>query len=255
MSKVKITIVTPNYNGEKYLEYTLQSVRNQSDKDFEYIIIDGASSDQSHDILKKNSDVYDILDVKKDKNMFEALDRGIRKATGDVIIWINSDDILHKDAVKNVKRIFNQKSKKHNWINGITGYIKYDYKFTFIPYIYPRSIIKKGHARKSNWGYIQQESTCFSKDLYLKSGGLKFNDHVACDYYLWLEFAKYSSLETYYIKIGYFRSHADQISQKSKNVYEQDTGKSSSKFDINLMRLILSLIYLPYVLIKTFFIK
>ena len=62
------------------------------------------------------------------------MEKGIKMAKGKVIIWINSDDILHPDAIENVNKIFKAKPSL-NWICGVNGYIKYGYKFSGIPYI------------------------------------------------------------------------------------------------------------------------
>ena len=104
--KIKVSIITPNYNGEKYLEETINSVIAQSCKKFEYIILDGNSTDSSKDILERYRSKIDKIIISSDKGSYDAVDRGIRMAKGEIIIWINSDDILHKDAVENVIKIF-----------------------------------------------------------------------------------------------------------------------------------------------------
>jgi glycosyltransferase involved in cell wall biosynthesis len=248
-----VSIITPNFNGDKYLEETIKSVVNQTYKKIEYILIDGKSTDQSLKIIRKYRNYINIFESKKDKNIFHAVDKGIKKSSGEIIIWINSDDILHPNAAENVVKIF-KSNPKINWINGICGYIKNNIKFFFIPYIYPKSIILSGKAHKKYWGYIQQESVSFKRSLYFKSGGLDIKKGSPGDYKLWQKFSKISNLNTYFIKIGYFRSHPGQLSAK-KNKYEKFTGNISSKYDLNLKRLIYSLIMLPIIFYKTIKIK
>ncbi len=248
-----VSIITPNYNGEKYLEETINSVINQSYKNIEYIVIDGKSKDRSLKIIKNYKQYINYFESKKDNNIFHAVDKGIKKSKGEIIIWINSDDILHPSAAENVVKIFN-KNPKIQWINGICGHIKFNIKFFFIPYIYPRKIILSGKAHKKFWGYIQQESVSFKKSLYLKSGGLDVNKSSAGDYLLWQKFSKLTKLNTFFIKIGYFRTHSNQLSAK-KIKYERFTGHISSKFDINIKRLLLSIIMLPIIWLKTISIK
>ena len=91
-NKPFITVITPNYNGEKYLLNTLNSVFNQTDKSFEYIVLDGNSTDNSIKILKKKKKKIDKLIIKKDKGIYDAIEKGIRMAKGEIIIWINSDE-------------------------------------------------------------------------------------------------------------------------------------------------------------------
>lgn len=248
-----VSIVTPNYNGERYLEETIKSVINQSYKNIEYILIDGKSKDRSLKIIKKYRKAINHFESKKDNNIFHAVDKAIRKSKGEIIIWINSDDILHRDAAKNVVRVFKNKPKI-KWINGICGYIKFDFKFFFIPYIYPKNIILNGKAHKKFWGYIQQESISFKRSLYIKSGGLDTFKGSAGDYNLWKKFSKLTKLNTFFIKIGYFRSHPNQLSAK-KDEYEMFTGNISNKFNLNFRRLFLSLIMLPIIWFKTINLK
>ncbi len=251
--KPLISIITPNYNNDKYLESTIQSVINQSYKNFEFIIIDGKSKDNSLKIIKKYKKKIDFFESKKDKGNFHAVDKGIKKSKGKIILWINSGDLLDKSATKSVSEIF-LKNPKINWINGRCGYIKNNIKFSFIPYAYPQKKILKGLAHKKFWGYIQQESVCFKKSLYNKSGGLVTKKNFASDYFLWKKFAKFEKLNTFFIKIGYFRTHENQISS-NKDLYEKSTGFISNKFNLNISRLCYSIICLPYIILKTYFLK
>tara|TARA_Y100001970_G_scaffold293800_1_gene443318 strand:- start:7227 stop:7994 length:768 start_codon:yes stop_codon:yes gene_type:complete len=251
-SRIKplVSIITPNFNGEKYIEQTIKSVIGQNFRNIEYIIIDGKSTDRSIKIINKYKSHINYFESKNDNGIFHAVHKGILKSKGKYIIWINSDDVLHPNAAKNVVEIF-KNNPDINWINGICGYIKFNFRFFFIPYIYPRNIIISGKAHKKFYGYIQQESVSFKKSLYLKSGGLDTSSKSGGDFFLWQKFAKLTELKTYFIKIGYFRSHKNQIS-KNKNSYEKFTGFYSNKFDLNIKRLIFSLINLPIILLKTF---
>ncbi len=251
--KPYISIITPNFNNDKYLEETILSVKNQNYKNYEYIIIDGKSKDGSLKIINKYKKYINYFETKKDRSNFHAVDKGIRKSKGEIILWINSGDILHSNATKNVSEIFSKKPDI-NWINGRSGYIKKKIKFFFIPYLYPRSKILDGLAHKKYWGYIQQESVSFRKKLYIKSKGLNTKKYSAGDYFLWKKFAKTEKLNTYFIKIGYFRTHENQLSS-IKNYYEKDTGFISSKNDLNIERLIYSLINLPLIILKTYVLK
>ena len=101
-----ISIITPNLNGEKFLEQTIKSIINQTSNDYEYILIDGQSKDKSKLIINKYIDKIDIFISEKDKSMYHAINKGIMKANGEAIIWINSDDILDKNAVLNISNFF-----------------------------------------------------------------------------------------------------------------------------------------------------
>ena len=246
-----VSIITPNFNGEKYLLNTINSVFQQTDRDFEYIVIDGLSTDNSIKILKKNRKKINKLIIKKDKGMYDAVEKGIRMAKGKVIIWINSDDLLHEKAVENVKSIF-KNNEKLKWISGINGYIKYGFKFSGIPYIYPSFLFKNKFVRHDIWGYLQQESVAFKKTLFLKSGGFGAKPTIAGDFKLWIKFAKFADLKTFNIKIGYFRTWPEQDSQLKKKSYHKHSHVYFSLISFRYIRLIISLIFYPYIFLKTF---
>jgi glycosyltransferase involved in cell wall biosynthesis len=96
---VKISIITVSYNSEKYLEETIRSVANQDYADLEYIIIDGGSTDSTIDIIKRNSEKVSFFLSEKDEGIYDAMNKGISHATGDIIGFLNSDDILFDNSV------------------------------------------------------------------------------------------------------------------------------------------------------------
>ena len=118
-----LTVITPNYNGETYIEETIQSVINQSDKDFEYLVFDANSNDNSKKLIEKYKNNISFIRYKEDNGVYDAVDQAIKISKGNIILWINSDDLLHIDAVKNVKKIFKY-YKNIDWICGVNSYIK-----------------------------------------------------------------------------------------------------------------------------------
>lgn len=91
---LKITIITPVFNGEKYLEETIQSVIGQSYNNIEYIIVDGQSADNTLEIINAYRDRISHVIVERDHSMYEAINRGIKAASGDYMLVLNSDDCL-----------------------------------------------------------------------------------------------------------------------------------------------------------------
>jgi putative colanic acid biosynthesis glycosyltransferase len=92
-----ISIITVVYNGEQFLEKTIQSVKNQTYKNIEYIIIDGGSTDGTVEIIKKYEDYIDYWVSEKDKGIYDAMNKGSQIATGDFINFLNADDIIYKN--------------------------------------------------------------------------------------------------------------------------------------------------------------
>jgi glycosyltransferase involved in cell wall biosynthesis len=102
----RITIITPSYNQGQYIEDTILSIINQGYPNLEYIIIDGGSTDNTVEIIKKYSDRINYWVSEKDKGQSNAINKGFHKATGDIINWINSDDQLMPGALAAIARHF-----------------------------------------------------------------------------------------------------------------------------------------------------
>ena len=101
---MKITVITPNYNGEKYIERSIRSVVSQraSGIDLEYIICDGGSKDRSLEIIDRYRKEIDLVISEPDKGAPDAINKGLSKAKGDLICWLNADDIYYPGVLKRV---------------------------------------------------------------------------------------------------------------------------------------------------------
>ena len=106
-----ISIITVVFNGEKYLEQTIQSVIKQSYKNIEYIVIDGASTDGSLEIINKYDDKIDCWLSEKDKGIADAMNKGISQASGEYILFLHSDDYLpNKQNIMSASQLLNDGS-------------------------------------------------------------------------------------------------------------------------------------------------
>ena len=172
--KPLFSIITVVYNGEKFLEKTITSVINQSCKDFEYIVIDGGSTDRSLEIIKKYEKKIDYWVSEKDKGIYDAFNKGMIVSKGEFIGFINSDDIYKKNALK----IISNYIEKNKVVDFIFGSVK---KHWGILHGY------KPHKIKYSWGFYSSHSTGFfiKRKAAEKIGfyNIKYKYHADYDYF------------------------------------------------------------------------
>ncbi len=104
--KHKISIITVTKNSEKYLQDNIDSLSNQTYRNFEHLIIDGKSSDKTIEIINKNSNKISYQESKIDNGLYDAMNKGIKNSTGDIIGILNSDDFYYANALSTVNYYF-----------------------------------------------------------------------------------------------------------------------------------------------------
>ena len=113
---MKITVITPTWNQVEFIEKTIQSVVSQTWQNIEYFIIDNCSDDGTEEIVKKYKNQYPYIQYirERDKGQADAINKGLRRATGDIVCWINSDDFYYNNTVfEQVCHLFEQDSEKY----------------------------------------------------------------------------------------------------------------------------------------------
>lgn len=106
--KIKFSIITVSYNSARTIRDTLESIRNQDYEDIEYIIVDGGSADGTLDIISEYSDIVTRMVSEPDHGISDAMNKGIRMATGDVIGIIHSDDMLYEGALRRIAAVYDE---------------------------------------------------------------------------------------------------------------------------------------------------
>ena len=117
MKNYKITIITVTKNSEKFIKQNIKSVQNQSYKNYEHIIVDGNSEDNTIKIIKSYKKKIKFIKNHNDKGLYHAMNVGIKKSSGDIIGILNSDDIYFKNSLKLVNKYF-KKNKKLDFLFG-----------------------------------------------------------------------------------------------------------------------------------------
>lgn len=218
---IRISIVLPCFNMEDYIEDTLLSIINQNYSNLELIVVDGASTDNTLSILKKYDDYIDILISEKDLGQYNAINKGMSRASGKILAWINADDIYFPWTLKHVSNFF-QKHSEIFWVSGSTslmdeyGLIK---GMNRNPIVKPVEFCKNGWFRKGLYGYLQQEGMFWRRELWENAGGLNESYKLASDFELWTRFAKYKPLVSFALPLACFRVRSDSRSNLQEKNY------------------------------------
>lgn len=226
-SKMKFSIVTPVYNGEKYLAETIESVLSQKgDFELEYIIQDGSSTDGTVDIIKSyeqrlGTGKYPIQCKKvtlkwfseKDNGMYDAIEKGFARGTGEIMAYINADDKYLPGAFASVAKIFST-YPEIEWAKGVnsTSDEAGDNTTPTPCFIYQQDWLRKGIYGRSAY-FVQQDSVFWKRSLWEKACPKISNLRLAGDYALWITFAKYAPLWSFNKQVSVFRERAGQLSE------------------------------------------
>lgn len=186
MHSCLVSIITVCYNSEKTIERTIYSVLHQTFTDIEYIIIDGKSTDGTMNIIRKNTESYKskvTVVSEQDNGIYDAMNKGIRLAKGEIIGIINSDDFYELDTVENIMKYFD--NHKLQVLYGLMRVLDNGIE---------KKILMDSHH------YLRQEMiphcTCFvSKKAYQKYGLYDLKYKYVADYDLLYRYSKVEEIE------------------------------------------------------------
>jgi glycosyltransferase involved in cell wall biosynthesis len=205
-----VSIITPSYNQEKFIEKTIQSVLSQDYSNIEYIVIDGGSTDGSMEIIKKYEKYLSYWVSETDRGQSDAINKGFKMAKGEILAWLNSDDTYLPGAIKKVVEFF----KLHHDVNIVYGMSHYIDETGNIIDNYPTESFD--HKRFASFNFISQPSTFFKKNAYYEVGGLDIGMQFAFDYDLWIRLTERFRIEYLTEFLSTYRLH-----EKSKSIFER----------------------------------
>jgi glycosyltransferase involved in cell wall biosynthesis len=225
MQVLKITIITVVYNSQNTIERCINSVLRQNFKDIQYIVIDGGSTDNTTQLISKYRQDIDSFISEPDNGVYDAMNKGIAMATGDIIGTINADDFFADDDVlSNIAKVFAEQNT--------------DILYGDLDYIDPNDKVirewRSGKYRKGmfNWGWMPPHPTFYcKKTLFENLGGYKLDYGSAGDYELMLRFIHLNSISVYYLNKVLVKMVVGGISNKSLGNRVQ-----AIRFDLKAMR-------------------
>lgn len=211
-----ISIAIINYNHGLYLEKTLESIFSQEYPFLQSILIDGASTDESIDVINRYKDKLEVVISEPDKGMYDALNKAFSYATGEVWGWINSTDFLLPNSLINIANTF--KNNDIEWIHGMNSIAQEDDK---IINQYVNKITKKNVFLWNPTRHFQQESCYWRSELV--NGKVEFNLKYpsAADFDFFLKLLQKSKPFNTNFPIGAFRQHQHQRSLQKDYLQEK----------------------------------
>ena len=218
--EILVSIITPVFNGERFLEKNILSIKNQCYTNVEHIIIDGGSIDGTLDIIKKYEKDYNLRWIsEKDDGMTDAMNKGFNMANGDIVAWLDADNYYSLEIIDKVVDIFKQNSQVDfvygnvDIVNDINN-IEYNYK----P---PQKISFKNALIYTTGAIPPQPGVFFKKEIYVKSGGFNIKYKIAGDYDFWVKVLKINPTGYYYdVTFGSYKKVENAASQSLKGFFE-----------------------------------
>jgi hypothetical protein len=200
----RVALVTPVFNSGKYIEATIRSVLAQEYPNLDYFIVDGGSTDGTLDVIRKYESQISGWMSEPDSGMYDALNKGFARTTGEIMGWISATDLLHVGGLSAVGSVFRDLPEVE-WITGRPTVLNED----------GMTVRVYGSTRWSRYRflaganrYIQQESTFWRRGLWEKAGGyVNASRRMASDFELWVRFFRHAQLYSVEGLIGGFRQH------------------------------------------------
>lgn len=208
---MKVSIVTPSFNQGQFLERTIRSVLEQNFEGLQYIVVDGGSTDGSREILERYRPQLSHLIIERDDGQGDALRKGFSLATGDILAFLNSDDVLRPGALEFVSAYFTD----HPQVDAVYSHrIFLDENDRMVDFW-----ILPTHSTycMCRWDFIPQETCFWRRSLMDKAGPIDGSFDFALDYDLFVRMMKEGRFTRANRFLGGFRRHP---SSKSTIAYE-----------------------------------
>jgi len=201
-----VSIVTPSFNQARFLEETIQSVLRQDYPRVEYIVIDGGSTDGSVGIIRGHENELAFWTSGPDRGQSHAINKGFARATGSILAWLNSDDVLAPSAVRIAVECLQRKAE----VGLVYGdRIRIDSKGNVISFNRGPSYYASMLSRNIT---LPQETAFFRRHLFQAVGGLDETLQFAMDLDLWCKLARTTTFHHVPAFLGYFREHSESKS-------------------------------------------
>ena len=197
-----VSIVTPSFNQRPYLEAAIRSVLDQDYPHIEYIVIDGGSTDGSLDVLRAHAAQISLWMSEPDSGQTEAINKGFSKANGDILAWLNSDDVYRPGAIREAVAYL----REHAEVGMVYGDADYIDSHGRVVGQFPAAQTD-GRRLMRGYVHIPQQASFFRSRLWRMVGPLDETYRFAMDYDLWTRLAEISTMRYVRRTWAAFRLH------------------------------------------------
>ena len=235
---MKISIITVTYNSENFIVDCIESIKSQTHKDIEHIVIDGASTDNTISLLKSKKETLTTLVSESDEGIYDAMNKGIMLAKGDIIGFLNSDDLYTNNSViSKVVNLFKQRPEIEACYSDLV-YVDKINTSKIIRYWRSSEFILGSFSK----GWCPPHPTFFvRRPIYEKFGIFDLSYHIASDVDLMMRFLEIKRIKSCYIPEVWIKMRMGGATNKSiKNILIQNKeiikSFNKNKIQINLLK-------------------
>jgi GT2 family glycosyltransferase len=214
---LRFSVITPNLNLVSYLAKTVESVLQNLSPDDEYFVIDGGSKDGSVEVIRRYEPRLTGWISESDRGYADALEKGFARATGDILCWINSGDLLLPGALNAARQALSDTDAE--MVFGDDFYIDEESRVIF----FSRGHVKDFRDAMLYGGWTPLQDACFwRRELYERVGGMNSRLRYAADFDLFLRMALHGKCQYVPLTFSAFRRHAGQKSISGSHVYRKE---------------------------------
>lgn len=238
-----VSIITPVYNGAKTLEQTIKSVIFQNYAPIEFFVMDGGSTDGTQEIIRKYASQITFWRSEKDDGMYEAINKGLKMASGDILAYLNADDLYYPETISTIVRHF-ESNPRSMIIYGNWNFIDSDGNFL---YSYRCPSFNWSRFAVLDWSYIPQPTTFWRKEVHEKIGFFDPEFKMAGDFDFFIRAGRYFWFDHIKTPLAKIRIHKESLSylKQDLNLREiqliRQKNNMTNNFRIKFRRLISTL--------------
>ena len=216
MSLARISIVTPVLNQRAFIGACLSSIHEQAYPELEHIVLDAGSTDGSFEIVQDYVETLAVARQREDSGQYHAINEGMSMTTGEIVGWLNADDVLLPGSLSVVAELFDR-FPSVDWITGARSSCDERGRIVQVSpvqTVYSQSSLRRGEYDGTCLPTVQQEGTFWRRSLWERVGGLDLQWSLAADLDLWTRMARYADLVSVSALLACPRIHAGQRTHK-----------------------------------------